>query len=279
MNFNKDPYAMVDMAPLSVGGKEIGQHVVRMWDDETASMRPLDSKACVHDPAAYTLIPNTKAKETAEAVMMQSGLSFEPIKGAVWDGKRYIERWYTRDVAVEMGDAAGSRLALGLQVTNSYNSKLAFGLQFFIMNCVCANQFHGRNLMGGVVFRHVPSSASDSAFDGAVRLLAGKADSFSKLVDRFRPMLSEKPADPLDAVLRERAALGRVWKPDMDAALMAELAAIRGHGERPPRPASSLDTRWGLYNIFTAVATHDVGGVESSAVGAAVTESFIKVDD
>ena len=301
LNLNPDPYCDVDTELLSMGGKTSNKCVVRLKDLETNTMIPLDTLGGIHNAETYALITNRRLQQATADIMTRSKLHFEPLPGVpgsksepvLWDGKKYIARFYTRDVASDIVPKDGrptSRIMLGMQITNSYDGSLGCAMEFFMMNMLCANQFYSSHMITGFNLKHYKRENNDIEFelDDAVKAIEQQADQFGRLLPRFaeltgtpigRPVETAKGTEYVDdftGFLNFRNRLGSNWKSSFDPYLLDELSG-KGVSSRIQGVASASGHRslWDLLNAYTAVCTHQIGGFNGISLNRVITDAAL----
>lgn len=298
---NPDPYCDVDTELINMAGKQTNKCVVRLRDPDTKQMVALDTLGAIHNAETYALITNRRLQQASHDIMTRSRLQFEPLPAVhgsksepvIWDGKRYIARFYTPDVASDIKPVDGSpsqRILLGMQITNSYDGSLGCAMEFFMMNMVCANQFYSGHMITGFNLKHYRRSDNDIEFelDDAVRAIEQQADQFGRLLPRFAQLTGmpvgealndgkgERYVDSLSGFLNFRNRLGNSWKSSFDPYLLDELSG-RGVSSRMQGVGRTGGHRsmWDLLNTYTAVCTHQIGGFSGISINRIVTDTAL----
>lgn len=299
---NEDPFCAVDTEVLQMGGKESNKCVIRLQNTETKQMEAIDCLGAIHNADTYALITNQRLHQAANDIMTRSGMQFDPLPevngsasaGTLWDGKRFTARYYSQDVVEDIDDEKGSRLMLGMQVTNSYDGSLSCAMEFFIMNQLCSNQFYSNHLISGFNLKHYKSANADIEFniDDAVRALEGQASQFANVVPKFKALTnttlgrtvkvagkekSEANVDNLGAFLMIRQKLAKIWKPTYDGPLLDELCNRGISKNLAIGNASGSTNLWELLNAYTAVATHKIGGFNGMSINRMVTDTILNM--
>jgi len=299
---NPDPYCDVDTELITMAGKQSNKMVVRLRDPETKQMVALDTLGAIHNADTYALITNRRLQQASHDIMTRSRLHFEPLPAVtgsksdpvIWDGKRYIARFYTRDVASDIQPIDGGpqhRIMLGMQITNSYDGSLGCAMEFFMMNMLCANQFYSGHMITGFNLKHYRRSDNDIEFelDDAVKAIEQQADQFGRLLPKFAQLTGmpvgatvagsdkkDRYVDSLSGFLDFRHRLGNSWKSSFDPYLLDELS---GHGVSSRvqgiGSASGHRTMWDLLNTYTAVCTHQIGGFSGISINRIVTDTAL----
>ena len=287
---NVDPYCDVDLEVLQMGGKESNKAVVRLRDAETNDMVALDTLGAIHNRQSYCLIPNKRIRQAADDVISRSGLDFEALpsvgssNATLWDGKKYTERFYSKSIAADIKDGRGSRLMLGMQVTNSYDGTMSASMEFFLMNMVCQNQFHSGHLIAGFNMRHHLKDGNELAIeiDDAAEMLQLQAQEFTKIIPRFSaltntPISAMGGGDSLGGFMNVRSRLSDVWKPSFDQHVLDELSGRGVSSRLKLEPTGTHQSLWGLLNAYSAVSTHHIGGFNGMAVNREVTDRILEM--
>ena len=163
---NPDPFCDVRLHNIENQGRATDKFWIEVQDPETEEFVEIPGTGTVHS-ADYKLVTNRQVRDMAVAVMDDTGMAFEPIAGypgghsqpLYWNGRRFSEKWYVPDTAIDV--PGGSSMMLGLEVTNSYDGSCKVGLAFFAMHLVCSNQFYSQNMMGRpFAFPHVNSGGN-----------------------------------------------------------------------------------------------------------------------
>jgi hypothetical protein len=285
---NPDPFCDVDLEVLTMGGKESNKAVVRLKDPETNAMVALDTLGAIHNRQSYCLIPNRRLKQAADDVISRCGIDFEPLPTVgshgptLWDGKKYTDRYYSKSISADISDGKGSRLMLGMQVTNSYDGSMSASMEFFVMNIRCANQFHSGHLIAGFNMRHHLKDGNELQIDidDAASMLQSQASEFSKIIPRFNaltgtPLSTLGGGDTLQGYLNVRNKLSDVWKPSFEPQLMDELAGRGVSSRLKLEPTGTHQSLWGLLNAYSAVATHHIGGFNGMNINREITDRIL----
>ena len=279
---NRDPYAAVQMHQMEIDGRKTDKWAVLM-QDEKGIMRDIPSVQATHS-ADYTLVPNTQVHALIADVLTRTGKQFEPVptwgdghsRSIFWNGKSYSEKWYSKEIAADIGDHA---LAFGVEAMNSYDGSQPVGMRFFAMHCLCSNQFYWSNMMGEFIFKHVNREAGINLtenVDDTLRLIRNQVDGFMKAVPAFR-QLTKTRVETLPAFLEMRQDMNKkFWKASRDSEVLDELAGC-GITQRMgiPQMQGSQDSLWRILNAYTAVCTHSVGGWNGSNLSNMTTDYMI----
>ena len=276
---NRNPFCPVRLEPWKFGKKQTDKVMVVM-ENEQGEFEPLPGVNVVHG-TDYALVPNQQVYDLVGDVLTRSGHTFQPVpawgdghsKPIHWDGKRFSAKWFTEDLAEDIG---GSALALGVEAVNSYDGSQEVGVRFFAMHCLCSNQCYMHAALGNFVFRHTSRDAGVQLMDNVaetIGALRGQTERFLKTVPLFR-QLRDKKYGGFDGFLKFRSRANKeFWSASRDALVLDELA-----GEGLTRklgiqqlPAGDRDNYWGLLNAYTAVCTHKVGGFNGADLSDNVT--------
>ena len=146
-----------------------------------------------------------------------------------------------------------------MMARNSYDGSTKFGLEFFIMNMICANQYIARKLMGYFAIRHTGENKIDvedalqNISEGTTRLIS------------IAPKIESFIAKPLQIA-------------DLVSARSAEIIPDSYWGTAIDTLGKETDsgTVFGLYQALTFVTTHRMSGIRSITSGDEVTEYFFK---
>jgi len=287
-HINPDPFCPVRLTPIRNRGRVTDKYMIELQRPDSPEWADIAGVRAVHT-ANYRLVTNQQVHSMAAGVMAQTGMTFKPVhtwgqghsKSLLWNGRHYLERWYTPDVKV--ATPHGSEIMLGLEVRNSYDGACKVGLAFFAMHCACSNQFYGDNILGQPYnFSHIGQSGELTGdIEGALGELQGKAEAFGRIVPTMRA-LTEARFESLEdfLVLRRKMTVttglefrDRQILDELDGhGITSKLGIVVGKAYGPP------DSLWALANAFTAVMTHAVGGLRGQdqsgrAVDFLVTEA------
>jgi len=267
---NPDPYCPVRLTQILNRGRHTDKFCVEVQKPDSDEFMELPGVATVHG-ADYALIPNARIHELAQDVMRNAGLAFQPVPSfggghsapLTWTGKNYLERWYTPDVKIQL--PTGSQVMLGIEVRNSYDKSCRAGLAFFAMHVACSNQFHGHNILGEAFsFRHTDADSLGDNLNDAVNQIGQQAENFAQILPKIK-MLSETRVGGLKGFLEVRnRMIEQTGLEFRDKGILDELG---GHGVTKKLGINvgtaygDPDTYWALANAFTAITTHQVGGL------------------
>ena len=281
---NKDPFAAVQMHQVEIGGKKTDKWAVLM-QDENGELRDIPSVQAMHS-GDYTLVPNTQVHALMADVLTRTGKDFAPVPSfgtghsqpIFWNGKSYSEKWYSKDIAVDMGAHA---LAFGVEAMNSYDGSQPVGVRFFAMHCLCSNQFYWSNMMGEFIFRHVNREAGINLTDNVddtLKLIRQQVDQFLKAVPAFK-RLTETHVKTLPEFVDMRQEMNaQFWKPSRDADVLDELAGAGvTHRMGIKQMQDDRDSYWRILNAYTAVCTHDIGGWNGTNLSNQATDYLIRL--
>jgi len=191
---------------------------------------------------AYLPISNRKAFETGQEIMTATGVDFHAQR-MIWNGKKYIAEFIadTWKADVLPGDA----FALGLQVQNSYDHSLVFGVQYFLCRLLCTNGMYVREQMGGFSFKHLKQNG-DLIADATQRVMLQSAQ-LPELAQQFTAMTKVPAGLPMAQRWLSQMVNGTPKFPRSN--VIDVLDAI----EQP-----EIATVWDLYNAFTQVTSHEL---------------------
>lgn len=269
---NKDPYADVRLSRIyDTRGVGTDKFMVEMQSPEDEWI-PIPGTRAVHS-LGYNLITNAQVRDMAHEVIDATGLDFKPIPGfgehsrsggTVWNGKHYLERWYTGDVTVKT--PSGSDVMLGLEVRNSYDKSCSVGLAFFAMHMACANQFYSHNLFGRPFsFRHVDSGDTlGDNFQDALDGITQKASEFGKVLPHIHNLMEKRFESTQDFLELRRRLMEEAKVEFRDKHILDELTGggiTRKVGLDVGDAYGSPDSYWALANAYTAISSHIVGGL------------------
>lgn len=270
---NDDPFAPVQLRNIENAGRKTDKFWVEIEDSETNEFREIPGVGVVHG-SDYQLVSNRQVHDMAVGVLDETGMVYKPLPtfGAGhseplnWNGRRFSAKWFVEDAAVDV--PGGSKMMLGVEARNSYDGSCKVGLAFFAMHLVCSNQFYSNNLLGTpFVFPHVNKGGNLEEDIGlAMAQIRAQAAGFVKVGPNMR-MLQDTRVDKFTdfLALREqlKATAGLEFR---DKVILDELSG-RGPSaamEIPTADYSDPSTYWSIGNAYTAVCTHQVGGVRGA---------------
>ena len=125
----KDPLAPVRLSPVRVNGHSVTHQGVEIQVDD-GSWEAIN----IHS-ADYNLVPNRKADEVSQRILMRSSLNWTKMH-EVWTG-RYWARLYKSDNSMAV-HSVGDAISLGLRVENSYDGSCQFRLVLmaYVLSCL-----------------------------------------------------------------------------------------------------------------------------------------------
>jgi hypothetical protein len=268
---NPDPFCPVRLTPIRNRGRVTDKYMIELQRPDSSEWADIAGVRAVHT-ANYRLVTNQQVHTMAAGVMAQTGLTFEPVptwgngqsKSLLWNGRHYLERWYTPDVKV--ATPHGSEIMLGLEVRNSYDGACKVGLAFFAMHCACGNQFYGDNILGQPYnFSHIGQSGElNGDIAGALNELQGKAEAFGRIVPTIRALTEARFGSIEDFLNLRRRLTTTTGLEFRDRQILDELdgrGVTSKLGIAVGKSYGSPDSLWALANAFTAVTTHAVGGL------------------
>ena len=279
---NTDPFAEVQLKQIFNNGRATDKWLTEMRDEQ-GEWRELAGTGTVHSEN-YRLVSNRQVHDLMTAAISKvagSGVEFNPIPafpgsttGPVnWTGKRFVERWYTKDVAIQPND--GGQVFLGVEARNSYDGDCKVKIGFFSMHVVCNNQFTSNHLLGQpFTLPHTTAVPDlDENIDEVIRIVASKAATFGQTLGSINKLCDFKFSSPMhrDEFLNEcELKTGLVFN---DRKIRLELA---GRGITSQIPELNLGNKfyadptsmYGLLQAVSAVNTHDcpgLGGAEKTS--------------
>jgi len=183
-------------------------------------------------------------------------MSWKQLK-TLWDGKKYVDYFYTENPISEIKNGTTYPLHLGMMLRNSYDGSSKFGMEFFIMNQICMNQYIARKTMGYFAIRHTGSNNFD--VNDALQNVSLGATRLTQLAPRLEHMVSKK----LEIA-------------DITAAAASDLIPGGHWGTALETLQKEVDfgTVFGLYQALTFVTSHKMTGFSAINKGDAVTEYF-----
>ena len=202
---NRDPFCDVRLENIMHGGHKTDKFLIALQDPETPTeFREIPGVGTVHS-ADYTLVSNKQVHDMANQVIVDSGMTFDPVPSwgeghsanLFWNGRRFSEKWFCKDTAVAV--PGGSSMMLGMEVTNSYDGSAKVGLAFFAMHVACSNQFYSHNMMGQPFeFPHVNRGGTlEEDIGVAMQQIQEKASSFGKIAPNLVLLSNEGFRKPI----------------------------------------------------------------------------------
>jgi hypothetical protein len=172
-----------------------------------------------------------------------------------FDGKRYLHHFVTEDKISEIRNGHTHEIRLGAMLYNSYDGSSKFGMELFIVNMSCTNQYVSRNRFGYFSIRHDHGQNIDIS-DASQQLVLG-AEKAIKIVPRIEDLqkLSLQSTDIVEAK-RSVSIPQTKWGDVLD------------HIE--------YGTWYGLYQAMTWVTSHEMTGMSSISAGTSCTEWALK---
>jgi hypothetical protein len=244
-----DPFAAVDLQPVVVAGETVPTRVaVRVQAD--------DGQYAVNGILGrdYQLLTNRKVRDLAEDILSraqdQYG-AFHSIK-TLWNGKVYIDYFASEGSLTRNG----LDLKLGLLAWNSYDGTRKTGFEVYALNPTCTNQYHSRNRLGFFAWRHTPGEAQQIDTEDALQQISVGAQNIIKVAKEIEVF---KAVDLTPKLLKD----ARKYT-EMPSSKWGE---VIDHIEE--------DTKFGLYQALTNVASHELTGMNASTIGSSITEFFV----
>lgn len=249
-----NPYAEVELVTPQINGRDMEtRQVVMVKDDEGVYQESgVVSKG-------YQLIKNELAHGILEDIVTRSGEPFHDLRGAHWDGKRYVEYKMSDRSLFEVQRNGVNRTAkIGIALQNSYDGSCALRVQMFIALLECSNQCIESNLFGSFSLKHQIGGNGEG--------LINVEDAVSQIGEGAQRLIAAAP-------VMER--LGDIpLTLDMLKLARRETKLAEGHWGRVIDRTES-DTAWGLYNALTSVASHDVAGNNGLTIGNNIGRLFL----
>lgn len=282
---NPDPYCPVRLTRINIRGKPTDKFTIELQKPDCEEWVDVPGVSAVHS-SNYRLVTNAQVRDMAQEVFRQTGMQFERVpswgqghsRGLFWNGKHYLERWYTPDVRIDTPQ--GSQVMLGIEVRNSYDNACKVGLAFFAMHCACSNQFYGRSLFGDpLTFSHIRESGdlTDDISD-ALDQLRGQAQSFGKIAPVITKLNNTSFGGMEEFLALRNRMMDATGLDFRDKQMLDEMSGhgitkkvgidIKGHYGAP-------DRYWALANAFTAITTHSVGGLRGHEQAARAVDFLI----
>lgn len=283
---NPDPYCPVRMTRiLDTRGAVTDKFMTEVQTPEQV-WRPIPGVRTVHG-AGYRLVTNAQVRDMAHTAMEATKLNFEQVpswgnghsRGITWNGKYYLERWYTKDVYVEAPN--GSKVMLGLEVRNSYDDSCKVGLAFFAMHCACSNQFFSHNMFGKpFTFSHIGDGGElDDELNPTRDALLQNAGRFGAVLPHIKQLCDARFMTMQEFLdLRRRMAV-KTKAEFRDRQILDELAGdgiTKKLGIEVGQAYGTPDSYWALANAYTAVTTHMVGGLRGQELSQRATDFLIQ---
>jgi hypothetical protein len=248
-----DPYASVDIQPVSVAGKEIEKIAVRVKDDAgEEQVVGILSKD-------YNLIKNSIVRDIEHDIISRSGMGWKNLK-TLWDGKRYVNYFYSENALTTLKNGAEYPLHLGMMSRNAYDGSGLFALEFYIMNMACLNQFINSKQMGRFAIRHIAADNFD--ITDAVQNINISSNKLVEIAPKYQAMI-QAPLSVEDIVNARNAEM----IPDIQWG-----NAISQLGNEPDQ-----GKLFGLYQALTFVTSHKMAGMNAIKAGNNVTEHFMSL--
>ena len=281
---NPDPFCEVRLQQIEHKGKLTDKHMIEIMDAKTGEYTEIPGVSTVHS-AGYNLVTNKQVHELALGVINQIGMPFEPIrtfssghsKPVFWNTKRFSEKWYSPAVAFDE-PVGGSKMMLGMEVTNSYDGSSKVGLAFFAIRLACSNQFYSSHLLGKPFeFSHL-SDGGDIAGDilGATHELENKAAAFARLAPMMKLMADTHVTSFQDFLQLRKDLQASTGTEFRDKQILNELTGCGitkecGINSTYEDPSSF----WSIANAYTAVTTHGIDGPRGSDVSGRVVDWMV----
>lgn len=256
-----DPFADVDIQPISVAGETVPTRIAVRVKDDGGDFRVQGILG-----KDYPLLPNRKVRDMAEDIMSRAPKElggFKPLK-TLWDGKRYVDYFVSNSPVAREGNAKASHLdlMLGLMVWNAYDGTRKTGFEVFALNPWCTNQYHSRNRLGYFAWRHVPGEINAIDADEALENISRGIGNIIAIAPAINDMRAVPLTVPMIADAKAKTDIPQTRWGDVLDALAQE----------------KDDSKFGLYQAMTSVCSHKLTGLTAINTGTGVTEFFLGGD-
>ena len=248
-----NPYADVQVSPIMVQGETMSNKLavqVRA-DDDTWSAKPSVVST------GYSVITNSEARDCGHDIMTRSPYTWRGLK-THWDGKRYIGYHLTNEKIAQIDtDGEPHPIHLGLMIRNSYDGSSIFGIQLFVANMVCLNQYQDRNRFGYFAIRHTERNWD---FSDALSQIGHGAQRAIEIAPRIQALQNTPLTMGLLQGAHRAIEMPKTKWGEVLTALDADVN--RGHS----------GTAYGLFQALTFVSTHQLDGMSTLRVGESVMQ-------
>lgn len=244
MSFS-NPYVDVEAHNVSVGGKEVKKVGIMVRNDDG------DFECSGVLSADYQLIKNSIARDVVSNIQARSNMKWKSLK-VMWDGKKYCHYYHTESPITSIkANGQAHDIVLGMMNRNSYDGSWCWGLEFYLMNMVCTNQYVSRNQFGYYNIRHV--GADDYDIQDALQNVSISSERALAVAPKIEA-LTALPAT-LATIIKARK------ETNMPTSKWGEvIEALEG------------STMFSLYQAMTYVSSHSLTGFSSVNVGASITD-------
>lgn len=226
-----DPYAPVQLAPVSVGGESVSQVGVEILNDQ-------ESWECINiHSQGYQLISNSLVQQTAREITSLSSMNWKEER-TIWTG-RYLSLMYRSDKVVDLPEV-GDAVALGFRATNSYDGSAKFRLDLMAFVLSCTNGMMSPRYFSTYTLKHIAAQEFD--LNEAVSVINAGLDTLEKIAPRIAT-LSTIPLDlkMLAKVAKQVNLTNRDW-----AYIVKNL--------------ENAHSTWDLFQLVTHQITHNGSG-------------------
>ncbi len=235
-----DPFAPIVLKPMTTDAGIIPGKALFLQTKKEGELEEI----FIHSHSdAYAPISNQKAFETGQEIMNATEIQFHPHR-MIWNGKKYIAEFLADSWKADV--LPGDAFSLGLQVQNSYDGSLVFGIQYFLCRLVCTNGMFIREQMGGFSFKHLVQNG-DSIIAEATKHVINQGAMLPELAQQFTAM-TKVPAN---------LEMAKHWLSEMvNGTPKFPRSNVIDVLEAIEQPQAA--TVWDLYNAFTMVTTHEL---------------------
>lgn len=257
-NTQFNPFNSVEVEPvLTAEGIETKRSIVKVRDNEGV-LQPVSSVS-----AGYQLITNEQAQQVVEDVQTRSKFTWKELRPTFFDGKRFLSYYMSEESIGEVNNGIKRTMKVGMLTRNSYDGSCRFGIQMFMAMLECSNQFIHPNMFGSFLLRHTTG-------DGGANLLDPE-DAAEQISRQAGVMLEVAPA------------IGAMKKSGV--LTVADLREAKAKTSIAPTKWGSVldhiesDSKFGLMNAMTFVASHEIDGMASVRAGESIGRYFLDNDE
>ena len=275
---NPDPFCPVQLAVIEHRGKPTDRIGVEVLNPTTNEFELIPRSGSIHS-RGYRLVTNKQLHDITQAVIEKTGYNFRPLmkngSNTFWDGKKFAERWYAPEVNMSTG---ASTMMLGIEMRNSYDGTSQVRMAFFAMHLACTNQFHSTNILGEPYeFAHYMSGGGDYIRNISERIL-NSAGQFGRMAPAVK-QLQASHVDGFQGFLDLRKRMVEEAKVDLrEKDLLDELSGrgITSELKLTDVKYDDPSSYWDIANAYTALTTHDVGGIRGSDQSSKVVDWLVQ---
>jgi len=231
----------------------------------------------------YQLIDNRLARDIASDIFTRSegkGLKWQPLMKAhsgkdedgrergkemvSFNGRRYLHH-FVSDPIPELdinGEETGHDIRLGALLRNAYDGSAKFGMEMFMFNYMCENQYYSRNQFGYFAIRHTADARNRFDLEDACQQLSNSVTRAIEIAPRLKAM--QRIPITVDSIIEARQKTkfpGRNW-----GDVLRELD-------------KQQKTRFGLYQAMTHVASKSLHGLNAIDKGTSVTDFMLSLSE